>query len=153
MEILGALGSKRMDAKQESEKLMNSVRLVADMLLKKLGGFHPFGGYMELDGGIVHVGVEDPGNEYPDSKESIDTLRSSFQEQAQAKQCRAIAIVFDVALRSPGSDKKRDAIQISIEHRDDYAAEVFFPYEIVNKEVIYGEIFAQKRKREIFVKK
>jgi hypothetical protein len=106
-----------MNAKQESDKLMNSVQLAADNLLKELGGFHPFGGYMELDGGIIHVAVEDPGNEYPDSKESINTLRSSFQEMARAKQCRAIAIVFDVALRSPGSDKKRDAIQISIEHR------------------------------------
>jgi hypothetical protein len=132
-----------MNAKQESEKLMNSVQLVADTLLKELGGFHPFGGYMELDGGIVHVGLEDPGNEYPDSKESIDTLRILFQEHAQAKKCRAIAIVFDVALRSPGSDQKRDAVQVSIEHRDDYAVEVFFPYEIVSKEVIYGEIFAQ----------
>jgi hypothetical protein len=142
-----------MDAKQESEKLMNSVLPVAQKMLRDFGEFYPYGGYMELDGAIVDVGVEDPDTDHPQSKDMIDALRSTFQERAQAKQCRAIAIVFDVALRSPGSDKKRDAIQISIEHRDDYAVEVFFPYEIVNKEVIYGEIFAQKRKREIFVKR
>lgn len=82
-----------MNAKQESEKLMNSVQLVADKLLKELGGFHPFG-YMELDGGIVHVGVNDPGNKYPDSKDSLNTLRNLFQEKAQARRCSAIAIVF-----------------------------------------------------------
>ena len=140
-----------MDAKQESEKLMRVVLSMADTLLNKLGGFQPFGGYMELDGGIVDVGVEDPDTEYPKSKDMIDTLRSFFQEHARAKKSRAIAMVFDVTLRSPGSDRKRDAIQVGIEHRDGYAVNVLVPYEIVNKKVIYGDKFAQQRKREIFV--
>jgi hypothetical protein len=140
-----------MNAKQESEKLMNSMRLLADILLKKLGGFQPFGGYMKPGGGIIDVGVKDPNTEHPKSEDMIDALRNSFQKQARARQCKAIAIVVDVALRSSWPAKKRDAIRISLEHRDGYAAEVFFPYEIVNKKVIYGEKFTQPRKPEIFV--
>ena len=139
-----------MDAKQESEKLMNSVLPVAQKMLRDFGEFYPYGGYMELDGAIVHVGVQDPDTDYPKSMDMIDALRSTFQESARAKKCRAIAIVCDVALRSPKSDHKRDAIRVSLEHVKGYAVEVFFPYQIVNKEVVYGEIFAQQRKREIF---
>jgi len=31
-----------------------------------------------------------------------------------------------------------------------YSAEVFFPYQIINNEITYGETFAQEGKREIF---
>lgn len=142
-----------MDAKQESEKLMNSVLPVAQKMLRDFGEFYPYGGYMELEGAIVHVGVKDPDTDHPESKYMIDALRSTFQKSARAKKCRAIAIVCDVALRSPKSVQKRDAIQVSLEHMKGYAVEVFFPYQIVNKKVIYGEVFAQQRKSEIFVKR
>ena len=50
-----------MKAKEECEELMNSLVPVAKMLLKEQGGeFLPFGGYMEPNGQIIHVGVEDP---------------------------------------------------------------------------------------------
>ena|ERR1700744_1804800 len=140
-----------MNAKQDAEKLTKSVLYVADVLLKKFGEFLPYGGYMELNGRNVIVGVKDQNTEHPKSQDMLDALRSSFQQQARAKRCRAIAFVVDVTLRSPGSDRKRDAIQVGIEHRDGYAVNVFFPYEVVNKKVVYGDRFAEQRKREIFM--
>ena len=94
-----------MDAKQESEKLTNAMRLMADILLKKLREFQPFGGYMKPNGEIVDVGVKDPNTEHPKSEDMIDALRSSFRKQARAKQCKAIAIVVNVTLRSSWSAK------------------------------------------------
>jgi hypothetical protein len=49
-----------------------------------------------------------------------------------------------------GSNGKSDAIQVCIEHIEGYSAEVFFPYQIVSNEVVYGETFAQEGKHEFF---
>ena len=38
----------------------------------------------------------------------------------------------------------------SMEHREGYSAEVFFPYQIVDGSVLYGETIAQHGKLDIF---
>ncbi len=58
--------------------------------------------------------------------------------------------MFDVIVRLPKSGRKSDAIQVCVEHVEGYCAEVFFPYQNVNHETAYGEIFAQEGKCEIF---
>src|SRR5882757_9867216 len=105
-----------MDAKQESEKLMNAMLPLAEKMLRQYGEFHPYGGYMKPDGTIVDVGAEDSDTDFPKSKDSIYVLRSSFQEMAYANQCKAVAIIFDVAVKLPNSNQKSDAIQVSVEH-------------------------------------
>lgn len=139
-----------MNAKEESEKLMNAMLPLAEKMLREYGEFYPYGGYMKADGEIVDMGATDPDTCRPKSKDLIYVLRSSFQEMARANQCKAIVIILDVAVNLPDSDQKSDAIQVCLEHMDGYSVEVFFPYQIVNKEIIYGETFAQQRRREIF---
>jgi hypothetical protein len=139
-----------MNAKQESERLMNAMLPLAEKMLRRYGEFHPYGGYMKLDGTIVDVGAEDPDTDHPKSKDLIYVLRSSFREMANTNQCKAVAVVFDVAVNLPNSNRKSDAIQICVDHADGYSAEVFFPYQIVNNEVVYGETFAQEGSHDIF---
>jgi hypothetical protein len=141
-----------MNAKQESERLMNAIFPLAEKMLRQYGEFYPYGGYMKPDGTIVDVWADDPDTDRPKSKDLIYVLRSSFQEIARANKCKAVTMVFDVVVNLPESDQKSDAIQVCVEHIDGYSAEVFFPYQIVNKEVVYGETFAQQGKREIFVR-
>lgn len=139
-----------MNAKQESEKLMNAVLPLAEKMLRQYGEFHPYGGYMKPDGTIVDVGADDPDTNRPKSKDLIYVLRSSFREMASTKQCKAVAVVFDVAVNVPNSSRKSDAIQVCVDHADGYSAEVFFPYQIVSGEIVYGEIFAQEGSHDIF---
>jgi hypothetical protein len=62
-----------------------------------------------------------------------------------------VAMVFDVAVALPDSGgTKTDAIQVSLEHVAGYSSEVFFPYQIINGEIVYGKAFAQLGKHEIF---
>jgi hypothetical protein len=75
---------------------------------------------------------------------------SSLQEIARANQCKAVAIVFDVAIELHEPDRKSNAIQVCLEHADGYSAEVFFPYQVVNHELLYGKTFAQEGKHDIF---
>lgn len=129
---------------------MNALLPLAERMLKEYGEFYPYGGYMKPDGEIVNVGADDPDTDHPKSRDLIYVLRSSFKEMARANQCRAVAIVFDTAVNLPESDQKSDAIQVCVEHVGSYSMEVFFPYQIINREIVYGETFAQQGKREIF---
>jgi len=132
---------------------MNAILPLAEKMLTQHGEFYPFGGYIKPDGAIVHVGATDPDTDRPKSKDLIYVLRSSFQEMARTSQCKAVAIVFDVAVTLPESNRKSDAIQVCVEHTDGYSAEIFFPYQIIDKQIVYDQTLAQPGKREFFAQK
>ncbi len=119
-------------------------------MLRQHGEFYPYGGYMKLDGTIADVGADDPDTDHPKSRDLIYVLRDSFREMASTNRCKAVAVVFDVAVNLPSSNRRSDAIQVCLDHVDGYSAEVFFPYHIVNNQLVYEEIFAQEGKHEIF---
>jgi hypothetical protein len=139
-----------MSPKQESETLMNEMLPVAKRMLREYGEFFPYGGYMKPNGEIVHVGAKDPATDRPKSKDLIDILQSSFREMVRCQQCKAVAIVYDVIVPLPQSNRKSDAIKVCLDHSGHYSAEVFFPYHILNDEVVFGEIFAQEGQHEYF---
>ena len=138
------------NAKQECERLMNNLLPTAQNMLSKYREFYPYGGYIELDGQIRHVGVEDETTEYPQSTDIIEALENLFLEKARAQQCKATAIVCDVRVKVPGAERKSDAIQVRLDHVEGYSTAVFFPYEIVKDEIRYGKTFAHKGKGAIF---
>lgn len=129
---------------------MNAVLPLAQKMLADYAEFYPYGGYMKLDGSIVDLGVDDPETDHPKSKDLIFLLRQSLQELAEKNNCKAVAVVFDVRITLPDSSSKSDAIQICLEHREGYSAEVFFPYQVLDNKVMYGETFAQAGSNDIF---
>ena len=129
---------------------MNAVFPLAEKMLRDYGEFYPYGGYLRPDGEIVDVGAEYPDTHYPKSRDLIHVLRSSFQEMVRTKRCKAVAIVFDIVVSLPEAGGKSNAIQMCLDHIDGYSAEIFFPYQIINGEIVYGETFAQEGKHEIF---
>jgi hypothetical protein len=139
-----------MSSKQEAEKLMNTILPLAERMLREYGEFYPYGAYMKPDGTVVELGATDPDTDHPKSKDLIYVLRSSLQDIARRKECKAVAIVLDVTVALPNSNRKSDAIQVSVEHADHYSAEVFFPYQLNENELVYGETFAQQGKHEVF---
>jgi len=141
-----------MNGKKDCEKLMSALLPLAERMLRDYGEFHPYGGYMKPSGEIVHVGAQDEETDYPKSKDLLYVLRDSFSEMAQAGDCKATALVFDIRVEVPETAKKSDAIQVCVEHVDCYSAEVFFPYEVKDGRLTYGATFAQEGKHEIFGK-
>jgi hypothetical protein len=138
-----------MNSKQESETLMNAMLPLAEKMLRQYGEFYPYGGYMKPDGTIVEVGATDPDTDHPKSKDLIYILRSSLQEVAERHECIAVAMVCDVIVTLPNSNHKSDAIQVCIEHSDHYSANVFFPYQLIENQLIYGATFAQPGKIDV----
>jgi len=139
-----------MNPKQEAERLMNAILPLAERMLREHGEFYPFGGYIKPDGTIVEVGAADSHTDHPKSKDLIHVLWSSFREMAESNRCKAVAVIFDVAVTLPNSNRKGNAIQACLEHADGYSVEVFFPYEMTNDAVVYGETFAQQGQHRTF---
>jgi hypothetical protein len=138
--------------KEESEALLNSVFPLAEQMLREYGEFYPYGGYMTPNGEIVHVGAKDADTDYPLSEDLIALLRTKFREMASARQCKIVALIYGVLVESAGSSRKADAIQACLDHVDGYSVEVFFPYQITNGKVVFGETYAHEGKHEIFGK-
>ena len=137
--------------REECEELMNSLLPLAKRMLSEHREFYPYGGFMKPPGEIVHVGAKIEGTDHPKSAPLIDLLRETFREQAAKNECKAVAILFDVRIKPPGATKKSDAVQVCLDHREDYSLEVLFPYSIVDDgEIIYRKPFSQRGSSHIF---
>lgn len=141
-----------MNGKKDCEKLMNILLPLAEKMLKDYGEFYPYGGYMKPDGEIIQVGARDEDTDHPQSKDLLYVLRDSFSQMAKTGECKATAIVFDIRVNLPETNKTADAIDVCLDHIDGYSAEVFFPYKIVEGRIIYGATFAQEGEHQIFGK-
>jgi hypothetical protein len=134
-----------MNPKKESEKLLNQVLPLAETMLRRFGEFYPYGGYLTAEDQVVEIGIQDADSEFPKARKMLETLQRSLREVAKTPTCKAVAIVLYVAVTPPdGTKRKRNAIQVNLEHRSGYAAEVFLPYELRNKSLIFGKTFAQE---------
>ena len=87
---------------------MNEMLPLAKGMLLEYGEFFPYGGYMKPDGEIVHVGAKNPATDRPKSKDLIDILQNSFRERASRQQCKAVAIVYDVTVPLPLSNRRSE---------------------------------------------
>ena len=139
-----------MTAKEQVERLMNAIIPFAKQMLHEHGEFFPYGGLIQSDGSIVDVSAAEDGNDRPTSGALINILREDFKNRARSRSIIAAGIVADVKVMSPDTGTKTDAIQVNLEHKDGYSAEVCFPYAIDNGEIHYGQIFAQQGRNEIF---
>jgi hypothetical protein len=140
-----------LDAKRDAERLVDAILPFAEKMLKQYGEFYPYGGYTTPEGKTIDVGAKEHGEDYPRSKDLLRILRESLQAMARTDKCRAAAIVSNVSVVIPGSNQKSDAIQISVDHRDGYSADIFYPYQLTDDKIVYGATFAQAGKHDIFV--
>lgn len=129
---------------------MNELLPVAKKMLSEFGEFYPYGGYMKLNGDIVHVGAKANETDHPKSTDLVDIIEVSLRKTVASRQCKAVAIVYNVTVTLPNSTQTSDAIQVCVEHINNYSAEVFFPYKIDNAEIVYNSVFAQQGENVFF---
>ena len=118
-------------------------------MLEAHGEFLPYGQAMDKEGKFIAIGASD-GREHPPSKDLIQILRNGFREGAKAGKYRATALVYDVRITLPSTGAKSDAIAVSLNHQDNYAAIVFLAYRIAEGKVVMGEVFAQQEENYAF---
>ncbi len=135
--------------KQECEILMNKVLPFAEQMLKKEGEFFPYGGALKNTGEIASIGGYD-GREHPPSMDIIKLLKQGFVAGAESGEYRATALVYDVRILVPSTGKKSDAIAVSLNHRGNYSVLVYYPYELKDGTLKYGQVFAHQGESDIF---
>ncbi len=138
--------------KAECEALLNSVMPFAEKMLTQHREFYPFGAAMLKDGKITAISswTED---EQPSSTEVIELLKKGFKSGASKGEYKATVLVCDIRTIPPGSDKKRDAVSVELDHRDNYSAIVIFPYSFSSDSTLRLEQpFALKGENKIFKK-
>jgi hypothetical protein len=129
---------------------MNELLPFAQQMLAKHGEFFPFGGYVDVGGGIVHVGGW-TGEEQPPSQEVIKVINAGLRERAERGEIRASGLCVDVLTVPPGETQKRDAVSIRLEHANGESVVVFLPYRrSASGDYEYGELYAVCGTHDVF---
>ncbi|WP_174875594.1 hypothetical protein [Vogesella oryzae] len=138
--------------KTECENLMNAALPFAVQMLQKHGEFFPYGAALKTNGEIASVAGYD-GREQPPSNDIIHMLKEGFVKGATSGEYRATALVYDVRVALPSTGTKSDAIAVSLNHRDNYSVNVFFPYQLTNGQLSFGTAFEQEGDADVFSSK
>ena len=136
-------------AKAQAETLLNEVLPFAEQMLGNYGEFHPYAGALRPSGEVVSIGGYD-GREHPPSKDLIDLLAGGLRQSAAAGEYVATALVYDVKITPESADDPTDAIAVELEHKDGYAATVYFPYRLSDGQPILASPFVTPDSRSIF---
>jgi len=139
-----------MTPKEESEALLRELLPFAKTMLHDYGEFHPFGGMLKHDGEIVHIGAT-TGEDMSPADSLVEIMVDNFRRAAREKAIKAAAIVLNVTVIVPSTSVKSDAIEVRIDHRDGYSANVFFPYRSTDDQgILYEAAFASRGNSLIF---
>ncbi|MEQ8698146.1 MAG: hypothetical protein RLT05_16525 [Bauldia litoralis] len=126
--------SSRIAGMAELSDDWNPIPMIEDALAEVLesiredGGFAPFAITVDDEGNtdsFTMRAVDDSGDFISDFQAIVDTL----QEDAEAGDHAAVAIVSDVWVRNADGPEKRDAVTVHLEFRDGYARKFIFFYE------------------------
>ena len=145
------LGICMADPKTEVESLMNDAVGIpfAERMLREHGEFLPFGAATTSYGEVISVGALDESDQR-NSQELIEILKNAMRASAAAGEYKATAIFYDARVSLPNSGESSDAIAVALDHRDDYSVVIFFPYQIDDEQIIFGNAFAQRGQSDVF---
>ncbi|MCX6848356.1 MAG: hypothetical protein NTY98_05510 [Verrucomicrobia bacterium] len=115
-----------MTPKEEAERLMNELVPFAMRMLTENGCFLPFGGYINEQGEVVHLGAQIEGEEHSLPSDLLRVLRKELVDLARSGKAWATGVLFDVTVAVPPAKVKSDAIQIDLDHRGDYSVRVYY---------------------------
>jgi len=142
-----------MQPKADCEVVMNFGLPLAEELLKRHGEFLPFAAAMRPNGEIVCLGAYD-GREVPSLAgsfaEIIRSLKDTLIAGARRQEYMATALFYEVGFTLPSSSERRDAVAVSLNHRDGYSVIVLLPYTIEDAGIVYDVPHAQPGEVDIF---
>ena len=134
-------------AKQEAELLADAMLALAKQILQQHGAFPPFGSLLQADGSVVQVGADDSRN--ATNSASLDTLSQLLREQVAWHKAKAAAIACNTRVIAPGTGHPSPAIEVLVQHRDSYCADMLFPYQLKEGQLRIAQVFARTCGRRI----
>jgi hypothetical protein len=144
------VGQTASNPKVDCEAVMQAAVPFARQMLGTHGEFYPFGAAMQLDGKIVSVAAYEGNNDRPQASDLIHFLKQALGAAARQEQYRATAIVYDARVKLASTGELTDAINVLLDHRDNYSVVVVIPYSIASGKLVLGTAFAHKGEADIF---
>lgn len=141
------------EAKEDCERVINYGLPLAEQLLLQHGEFLPFGIAMRPNSEIVCLGAVDSRSYQPVSTsqtELMHSLRNAFIAGARRQEYITTALFYEARITFPGGAEPKDAVIISVHHRDGYAATVLFPYSLDGGDVLFESPHAQAADFDVF---
>jgi hypothetical protein len=108
-------------AQEDLDGLLDPAFSFAVSQLDKHGAFYPYAVAVRADGGHKFV-MQDLKDTHPTSAEIITRLIVVLTDQRE--ELRAAAVVADARIR----ERSRDAVRVTLEHREGQAMNVLLPY-------------------------
>jgi hypothetical protein len=144
----GGDAARAMPPKDECDVLVNVVVPFARQMLSQHHGFFPFGATMSPSGKVSRT-EGSSGDEQP--RELIAAIEQGFIDGAQQGLYKATAIALDVKTVPPGKTEQQRAVEVRLDHRDNYSVKVVFPYFYSpSGELSFDPPFAVAGDRKIF---
>ncbi|MCR5602624.1 MAG: hypothetical protein K6G27_02845 [Lachnospiraceae bacterium] len=138
-----------MTAKEECEELLNHILPAAEDLLRKNKEFYPVGAVLNNDNSVSFTATLEEGD-FPDSESVISHLTEAHKTMAGNGEIKASGIAWNATI-TEGAGKKRDAIIVSLEHKENYSVIIGEPYSMnVFKKLHFDIVFAQAGKNDIW---
>lgn len=135
--------------KTECEALIGAVIPFAEQMLRNYGELAPFGSAMTLAGEVKLVASHNEDEQVLSAK-IVEHLKQGFRQGARSGEYKVTALVSNVKVHLPSSGQTANAIEVSLNHRDNYSVLVFFPYELKDSQLSFGETFTRKGADDIF---
>ena len=113
--------------KRDAQTLMNVLMNQVQEQLRREGAFLPAAASLDRAGlaAIVPSAASAPPE---DAAGLVQRLRATLRTRAAAGKLCAGAIAADVRFGERGSDERRDAVQLHIEHERGYCVDIYLPY-------------------------
>ncbi|WP_163410915.1 hypothetical protein [Flavobacterium ajazii] len=117
-----------------------------ETLLKDYGEFYPLSSVVDTERKVKQfILEEDEENDFPTSNSVIAELKKDLRWRKN--EFLAIAIFYDVKIK----EKQTDAIAVFVEHKETKEAYTFYySYQLINKDLIFGESWKVEEKMQIF---
>jgi hypothetical protein len=130
----------------EVQELLSHCQGYAADLLMETGELFPFGASMDAAGRSSHREYEIDLKKIPSNGEIIEKLLAVFEEEFNAGELKAYALVYEVRIKLD-ENTTTDAFAIDIKLSESEEIPVFYyPFTIEeNENVVFGENFAVKR--------
>ena len=138
-----------MTPKEECEELLNSILPAAEGLLVKNKEFYPIGAVLDKDNKVSFTAtIED--DDFPDSESIIRQLTEAHKAMADNDEIKASGIAWNATI-TEGTGKNRDAIIVSLEHKEKYSVIIGEPYSMnVFKKIRFDAVFAREGRNDIW---
>jgi hypothetical protein len=144
----GGDAKRVMTPKDECDVLVNTVVPFARQMLSQHHSFFPFGATMSPSGEVSRTAT--PKDDLPVS-ELIGLIEQGFVDGGQKGLYKATALVSDVTTVPPGKEDKQRAVEVRLDHRDNYSVRVVFPYSYsLSGELAFDPPFAVPGDKMVF---